>query len=122
VQSKRGKGFQQAFVHLRTEFLEGAFRLLTCLRELPLAPFAYPSAEEVAAGRFHLLSEQAGRCAASLRNTALAYAHLARCQFDIDDLSLATLQAYAAQSPPPPEVFSRSSQSRSGPVRLSQTK
>lgn len=91
--SKRGKGFQQAFVHLRTEFLEGAFRLLTCLRELPLAPFAYPSAEEVAAGRFHLLSEQAGRCAASLRNTALAYAHLARCQFDIDDLSLATLQA-----------------------------
>lgn len=100
VQSKRGKSFQQAFVQLRVEFLESMIRLQGCLRELPLSAFSRPSPQEIEAGSQHLVSKQLVQCSQLLRATALGYAHLARCHFDIDELSLATLQAYARRLNP----------------------
>jgi len=103
VQSSKKKGggrsFQQAFVQLRVEFLGSAFRVLACLRELPRSAFTRPSPKEIEAGRLRLASEQVARCVASLHSVALAYAHLAHCHFDIDNLSLDTLEVYSFSPP-----------------------
>jgi len=89
-----GRSFQQAFVQLRVEFLGSAFRVLACLSELPRSAFTRPSPKEIEAGRLRLASEQVARCVASLHSVALAYAHLAHCHFDIDNLSLDTLEVH----------------------------